>query len=103
MKNKEIVKESIKGLLKKGDTYTRQGMCLYLGISDSELRSLIRELRQDGYPICSNSRKNGYWLGSKEEIEQTINEYRHRAYDMLRTAIALEKKKSIGVQQEWEV
>lgn len=59
-----------------------------LGVSGVEIREAVRELRRKGYPICSGT--NGYWIGSKSEIEHTIAQLRSRGTDMLETANAME-------------
>lgn len=68
-----------------------------LQLSDRTVRQLISELRNQGIPICSNSRTGGYWIAKdKDEIQQTINEYRHRAFNMLITARKIERNELLG-------
>ena len=61
-----------------------------IGISEREFRSAIRELRRDGHLIITESSVNGYRLGTKKEALITAREFRSRAYDLLKTARALE-------------
>lgn len=61
-----------------------------IGISERTFREAVRQLRLEGEPIISESRGRGYRLGTKEEAKATARELRSRAYDLLRTAKALE-------------
>ena len=61
-----------------------------IGISERRFRRAVRELRLEGNLIISDSRTGGYRLGTKEEAKATARELRSRAYDLLRTAKALE-------------
>lgn len=89
---------AIVGILQKQGCVPRKMLCQMLGIKDRTLRNLVREARQKGIPICSKSQRKGYWLGTDEEIEKMIAEYRHRALDCILTAMNLSKRKSIGYQ-----
>lgn len=61
-----------------------------IGISERCFRRAVRELRLEGKLIISDSQVGGYRLGTKEEAKATARELRSRAYDLLRTAKALE-------------
>ena len=61
-----------------------------IGISERRFRRVVRELRLEGNLIISDSRTGGYRLGTKEEAKATARELKSRAYDLLRTAKALE-------------
>lgn len=64
---------------------TRAELCWALNITDKALRENIRELRKQGVPICSSSQSKGYWLGTREELNNTIKEYRSRYVDIVET------------------
>lgn len=61
-----------------------------IGISERRFRRAVHELRLEGNLIVSDSKTGGYRLGTKEEAKATARELRSRAYDLLRTAKALE-------------
>lgn len=61
-----------------------------LKISERSVRNAICQLRKEGYKICASAHAGGYWIGSPEECRQTARELRSRAYDLLKTAKALE-------------
>jgi len=69
---------------------SRQALSKRLGVSDRALRVLVNELRKQGVAVCSCSNGRGYWIGNAEDRRITIAEYRHRAYEMLKIANALE-------------
>lgn len=72
---------------KPQDRYT---LSRILGINERTFRSAVRELRREGYPIITVSNGSGYKLGTRKEAQAVAREMRSRAYDMLRTASALE-------------
>lgn len=61
-----------------------------IGISERRFRRAVHELRLEGNLIVSDSKTGGYRLGTKEEAKATARELRSRAYDLLKTARALE-------------
>ena len=73
-----------------------------LGYETRVIRDIITDLRNEGYNIASNSGSRGYWMGSAEDVKRTANEYRSRAYKLLKTADALEKGLDKG-QIEMEI
>lgn len=75
-------------------------LCWVLECTDSELRAAVRELRDNGYNVASNSHTNGYWLGDKDDAKRTIRELRAKAYTLIKRANALEKGLDKG-QIKW--
>ncbi len=69
---------------------SREALSRKTGIEDRTMREHIAVMRKKGVPICSKSDGKGYWLGNEKEIKITVNELRYRAFDMLRTAKAME-------------
>ncbi|WP_251615849.1 hypothetical protein [Senimuribacter intestinalis] len=63
-----------------------------IGINERTFREAVRQLRREGYQIISESRGHGYRLGTKKEAKVMARELRSRAYDMLRTANAMESQ-----------
>lgn len=64
----------------------------HLGMFPADVRRYVHALRIKGVPICSSSRKSsGYWIGSKEEIEETIAHLKSRIHAMREVVNALEK------------
>lgn len=75
---------------------TKREICKITGHSDRRVRGGVANLRNAGLPVMSLSTHCGYWLAKHESEErELINEYRHRAYELLRTASALQHS-SIG-------
>lgn len=71
-----------------------------LQCTDNELRAAVRELRDNGYNVASNSHTAGYWLGDKEDTQRTIRELRAKAISLIKRADALEAGLDKG-QVEW--
>ena len=70
---------------------SRNALRLRTGYSDRQIRKAVQNLRNNGYPVISNSDKNGYWIArSEDEIYMLVNELRSRASEMLKTARSLE-------------
>lgn len=70
---------------------TKKQLYSMTGYSDREIRAAIQTLRNNGYPVMSSSRTNGYWIARNEdEIYMLVNELRSRASEMLKTARSLE-------------
>lgn len=61
------------------------------GYSDREIRAAVQTLRNNGYPVMSSSKTNGYWIARNEdEIYMLIAELKSRASEMMNTARSLE-------------
>ena len=69
---------------------SRCEMAIVLHMSERVIRQHIKEMRDRGVPICSNSRQGGYWLGNATDRRHTAAEYRAKAYKMLPTATMLD-------------
>ncbi len=78
----------------------RRYLSWVLQCTDNELRAAVRELRDNGYNVASNSHTNGYWLGNAEDTERTIRELRAKAFTLIKRANALEAGLDKG-QVEW--
>lgn len=61
----------------------------HFDVPGAEVRRRVKQLRREGYPICSG--KTGYWIGGQKEIEHTIAQLKSRGTDMLATASAMER------------
>lgn len=70
----------------------RFALAAAIGISERTFREAVRLLRREGHPIISESSGHGYRLGTKKEARIMARELRSRAYDMLRTANAMESQ-----------
>jgi biotin operon repressor len=80
MMNKEI-KESIIQLMTKDRRISRSELIRRTGAPDREVRIAIRQLREEGSPICSSSSayNYGYWIArNRKEWEHYIEELDHR-------------------------
>lgn len=80
----------------KGEPQGRGELCDKLHCGEREVRRAVKELREHGYNIASSSDKKGYWIGTEEDRQRTINELRSRARRLEQTAAALEKGVDIG-------
>lgn len=59
-------------------------------ISSSQVRDVVRSLREKGVPITSGA--EGYWFARNiEELKPTLNHLKERALSLLRTISKLEK------------
>lgn len=59
------------------------------GFKPTEVRALVNALRQEGVPVCSNSR--GYYLArTAAELDVTIKHMRQRAASITQAAAGLE-------------
>lgn len=74
---------------KPQDRYT---LAAAIGINERTFREAVRDLRREGHPIISESTGRGYRLGTKKEARVMARELRSRAYDMLKTANAMESQ-----------
>lgn len=71
-----------------------------IGISERTFRETVRALRREGHPIISESSGHGYRLGTRKEAKAMARELRSRAYDMLKTANAMDSQ--LDGQMTWE-
>lgn len=71
-----------------------------VGLSPVETRDIIRMLRDDGYPICSNS-TDGYWMArTSSEIQEVINMFNSYIYSMQMTVESLTETKLNKMKEE---
>lgn len=80
---------------------TRQQLAQECGISDRSLRREIKRLRDNGYPICTNSQTGGYWIGNNKESAILARELWSRAIELMTTARAISSGALDG-QEEWK-
>lgn len=70
---------------------TKKELHSMTGYSDREIRAAVQTLRNNGYPVMSSSKTNGYWIARNEdEIYMLIAELKSRASEMMNTARSLE-------------
>ena len=72
---------------------------------DRVIRKLINELRNDGYPIVSNSKGSGYWYFNdtptdREEAEIMIAEAKSRIREIRLSIVAVRKALSESQGQQ---
>ena len=60
-----------------------------IGITEREFRKNVQQLRNKGFPICTDP-DGGYYIGSRKEGLIEARKLRHRAYELLRTAERME-------------
>lgn len=76
----------------KENSISREKLAHLTNLSDRMVRIIIRELREQGEPICSNSETNGYWKSQDiTEILHTANEYHKRGRENLKIAFKLRR------------
>ena len=88
-------KKKILGMLRYGESNSipRRELVKRCCISDRSVRSCIAELRNDGIPVCSNSKTSGYFIAdSDDEVDHFLNENHKRAMVLL----SINKKVSEG-------
>ena len=71
----------------------------HFNIKPELLREYIRQLRRNGFPICSG--RKGYWMGSLAEVEDTAESLVRKAKSLYKTAKEMRNysnKKKIGEQ-----
>ena len=88
-------KNRILRLLKYGESnsVSRKELERKCGISDRAVRNCIASMRNDGIPVCSNSKTSGYFIAdTDEEVDHFLNENHKRAMVLLR----INKKVSEG-------
>ena len=70
---------------------TKKELHSMTGYNDREIRAAVKNLRDNGYPVMSSSKKSGYWIARNEdEIHMLIAELKSRASEMMNTARSLE-------------
>ena len=77
-------------------------LCDKLHCKERDVRRAAAELRAIGLNVASNSRDNGYWYGTPEEMEIVAKEYDSRAVKCWKTAEAIRKGPDEG-QMEVEL
>lgn len=87
--NNEI-KQELLTLLENNKRVTNGDTRERLGLSPAYTRAYIHALRLEGVPICS-SNKQGYWIGDREEVAQTIAHLKSRIRSMRDVVDALER------------
>ena len=75
---------------------SRQTLCAELGCTDRTLRREVRRLRMEGFPICSNSQKGGYWLAEGEDLKHLIHDLEHRGLSCLEAARKIRQRELKG-------
>lgn len=73
----------------KEDAMTRKKIGKITGLKTREISFIIEELRSY-FPICSDRGLPGYWLGTKEELEKTINQTKSHIAGLQNTVDKLE-------------
>lgn len=59
-------------LMQDGEIHTREELCNFLNLSDSEVRKEMKVIKID-YPILYSPYKKGYWLSIKGKEQQNKN------------------------------
>jgi len=61
------------------------------GLMGTQVRDIIRQLRREGYEICSNEK--GYWMAqTSEEVDDIIKNLKSRSLSMLETITSLQRR-----------
>lgn len=75
--------------LLRDDAMSRKKIGKITGLKSREVSFIIEELRSY-YPICSDRGLPGYWIGTKEELEKTINQTKSHIKGLQNTVDKLE-------------
>ena len=70
----------------------------WLDISGSEVREMVHYLRVNSFPICSGSK--GYYYGTQNDVEETINHLQERRNSIDQVIIGLRKSLIERTEQE---
>lgn len=71
-----------------------------IGMRGADTREIIRLLRNDGYPICSNP-NDGYWMArNSSEIQEVISMFTSYINSMTHTVEALTEAKISKLKEE---
>ena len=70
----------------------------WLGISGSEVREMVHYLRVNSFPICSGNK--GYYYGTHNDVEETINHLQERRNSIDQVIIGLRKSLIERIEQE---
>lgn len=75
----------------KDNPVTRERLMRATGMPDRRVRREIEALRKEGYRICSNSARAGYWLAKTEaEYKDFRRNYGSRLWEGIRTLRAMD-------------
>lgn len=69
-------------------------------VTDRTLREEIRTLRENGYLVCSNSQRGGYWIGTESDVARTAHELMKRGIALIRQGKMMMPVSSDGEQIE---
>jgi len=69
-----------------------------MGVPGTVIRSLVHQLRREGHWICSS--KNGYWWGTRNEIEATRESLAQRVRSIWSVVKGLDNSLSKPAKQE---
>lgn len=75
---------------------TRMSLAVRMGVTEHAVERLIGQLRDDGYPICSNSETKGYWVSTGDDLTRTIKEMERRALSTLQRARRMKERQLDG-------
>lgn len=79
---------------------THRQIACNVGLRPVNTRDIIRMLRDDGYPICSNS-QDGYWMATtSQEIQECINMFQSYINSMTDTIQSLQEAKIDKLKEE---
>lgn len=86
----EMEKQRVLSCLRSGHDLAndRRWIAMHIGLNDRYVRSLIEELRIDGYLICNSQDGRGYYIA--ETDEEILRQYRR---DMARAMSILRRMK----------
>lgn len=79
----------------KANAVSRHRLAAFAGCTDRVLRDTISELRIGGFPIASKKGSpGGYYIPeTRQEADETINDYKHRARMMCLAAAGMTRGK----------
>lgn len=95
--------EHMRPLLPEGEANAipMRALAARMGVSERRLRAQVNLLRKWGAPILSSrdGQRGGYFTASTpEEAAHAVNSLRSQAYDLLRTAAALQRRLQVDGQ-----
>ena len=97
----EVVLEALEGRTKK-NPLTRKELSEITGRKDRGARSIIHNLREQGYRIASSASNKGYWMANDpEDYKVLCAELTSKAATILRIIRAMDARTE--GQEEWQI
>jgi hypothetical protein len=76
---------------------TRAELVKMTGVSDREVRRIIAELNENGFPVCSiEGKPGGYYVGTPDDVRDTAARLKAKSKALARRASGLENSEDLA-------